>query len=75
MQIPFVEATKASQITVRRFGYAKVYHVKRLMRETLLFRTVPKTTLVISLPAVGKWLVYNNLLGENELRKQAKFFA
>jgi len=35
-----VEATEAAQITFGGFGYAKEYHVERLVREALLFRIV-----------------------------------
>lgn len=38
-----VEATEAAQITFGGFGYAKEYHVERLVREALLFRIVPVT--------------------------------
>ena len=38
-----VEATEVAQITFGGFGYAKEYHVERLVREALLFRIVPVT--------------------------------
>ncbi len=38
-----VEATEAAQIAFGGFGYAKEYHVERLVREALLFRIVPVT--------------------------------
>ena len=38
-----VEATEAAQISFGGFGYAKEYHVERLVREALLFRIVPVT--------------------------------
>ena len=38
-----VEATEAAQVTFGGFGYAKEYHVERLVREALLFRIVPVT--------------------------------
>ena len=36
-------AVEAAQITFGGFGYAKEYHVERLVREALLFRIVPVT--------------------------------
>jgi acyl-CoA dehydrogenase len=36
-----VEATEAAQITFGGFGYAKEYHVERLVKEALLFRIMP----------------------------------
>ena len=38
-----VEATEVAQMTFGGFGYAKEYHVERLVREALLFRIVPGT--------------------------------
>ena len=38
-----VEATDVAQMTFGGFGYAKEYHVERLVREALLFRIVPVT--------------------------------
>ena len=38
-----VEATEVAQMTFGGFGYAKEYHVERLVREALLFRIVPVT--------------------------------
>ena len=38
-----VEATQTAQLTFGGFGYAKEYHVERLVREALLFHIVPIT--------------------------------
>ena len=38
-----VEATQGAQMTFGGFGYAKEYHVERLVREALLFHIVPVT--------------------------------
>ncbi len=38
-----VEATQTAQMTFGGFGYAKEYHVERLVREALLFHIVPVT--------------------------------
>ena len=38
-----VEATQVAQLTFGGFGYAKEYHVERLVREALLFHIVPVT--------------------------------
>ena len=38
-----VEATQTAQLTFGGFGYAKEYHVERLVREALLFKIVPIT--------------------------------
>ena len=38
-----VEATQVAQMTFGGFGYAKEYHVERLVREALLFHIVPVT--------------------------------
>jgi len=38
-----VKATQAAQLTFGGFGYAKEYHVERLVREALLFHIVPIT--------------------------------
>ncbi|MBO6826475.1 MAG: acyl-CoA/acyl-ACP dehydrogenase [Sneathiella sp.] len=37
------EATEDAHITFGGFGYAKEYHLERLVREALLFRIVPVT--------------------------------
>ena len=38
-----VEATQTAQLTFGGFGYAKEYHVERLVREALLFHIAPVT--------------------------------
>lgn len=38
-----VKATQTEQMTFGSFGYAKEYHVERLVREALLFHIVPVT--------------------------------
>lgn len=38
-----VEATQTAQLTFGGFGYAKEYHVERLVREALLFQIAPVT--------------------------------
>jgi|TARA_R110002020_G_scaffold57596_5_gene158451 acyl-CoA dehydrogenase len=38
-----VEATQTAQMTFGGYGYAKEYHVERLVREALLFHIVPVT--------------------------------
>lgn len=38
-----VDATQAAQVTLGGFGYAKEYHVERLVREAILFQIVPVT--------------------------------
>jgi acyl-CoA dehydrogenase len=38
-----VEATQTAQMTFGGFGYAKEYHVERLVREALLFHIAPVT--------------------------------
>ncbi len=38
-----VEATQTAQMTFGGFGYAKEYHIERLVREALLFHIVPVT--------------------------------
>ena len=38
-----VKATQIAQLTFGGFGYAKEYHVERLVREAILFRIAPVT--------------------------------
>lgn len=38
-----VKATQTAQLTFGGFGYAKEYHVERLVREAILFRIAPVT--------------------------------
>ena len=38
-----LKATQTAQLTFGGFGYAKEYHVERLVREAILFRIAPVT--------------------------------
>jgi|TARA_R110002110_G_scaffold184778_1_gene391673 acyl-CoA dehydrogenase len=49
-----VEATEAAQIAFGGFGYAKEYHVERLVREALLFRIVPASPQMLLSFIAGK---------------------
>ncbi|MBC7132868.1 MAG: acyl-CoA/acyl-ACP dehydrogenase [Roseovarius sp.] len=42
-----VKATQTAQLTFGGFGYAKEYHVERLVREAILFRIAPVTPQLI----------------------------
>lgn len=42
-----VKATQTAQLTFGGFGYAKEYHVERLVREAILFRLAPVTPQLI----------------------------